>query len=111
MARYTRIFSLHPLVWLYLAVCFNASALTLNEPATKVRRDKLAEGLAVSYYLCEIFNHVDAFSDRSPNDGEKGPPILVVDYRTGYDNVLTNNLDDGVGAHISGYILLAKAGT
>jgi len=34
-----------------------------------------------------------------------------VDYRTGYDNVLTNNLDDGVGAHISGYILLAKAGT
>ncbi len=75
MARYTRIFSLHPLVWLYLAVCFNASALTLNEPATKVPRDKLAEGLAVSYYLCEIFNHVDAFSDRSPTTAKKGLPF------------------------------------
>ena len=86
-------------------------ALSLNAPKSKAPQDKLADGLAVSYYLYEIFNHVDEFAHRSPEDGEKGPPLLVVNYHTGYDNVLTSPTDDGVGAHISGYIHLAKSGT
>ena len=68
---------------------------------------QLAPGLAVQYTYA-IVNHVDALKGRKFEDG---PPLPTLDYRTGYGKVMTSKANEGVGALITGFILLEKAGT
>lgn len=71
----------------------------------------LEPGLAVDYYygLTRDVGNVERRA-RSDEKGDPGEPLPLLDYRTGVDNVLTSDRDDGVGAHIRGFILLDEPG-
>jgi hypothetical protein len=88
-----------------------ADTVQLASPITAEAAGKLAPGLAVSYFYGTLFDHVDEFADRDPASGEPGAPLMVLDYSSLEDKVLTSTRYDAVGAHISGYIHLRSAGT
>ena len=70
----------------------------------------LKPGLAVDYYF-QYFRHIDELVDwEDHKDGKAGPPIERLNYRSGKKDVLTSENDDGVGAKITGLILLDKPG-
>lgn len=72
--------------------------------------DDLRPGLSVRYYR-EFFRHIDEFIAYQTNhQGESGPPIRQLNYRTGTGNVLTSCGADGIAADIAGFIRFDKAG-
>lgn len=72
--------------------------------------ENLSPGLAVDYYF-HFFRSIDELVDwESYKEGKPGDPIQKLDYRVGQDNVLTSESSDGVGAKMTGYILLDTPG-
>jgi fibro-slime domain-containing protein len=70
----------------------------------------LKPGLAVLYYF-SFFRHVNELIEWVEyKDGKSGPPIEKLNFRSGKGDVLTSENDDGVGAKLTGFILLDKAG-
>ena len=73
--------------------------------------DDLEAGLSVRYYF-SFFRHIDELVEwKAKNDGKAGPPIPSLNYHVGAGEVLTSGAEDGVGAHITGFIHLGKPGT
>ncbi|HMB75780.1 MAG TPA: PA14 domain-containing protein [Kiloniellaceae bacterium] len=71
----------------------------------------LKPGLAVLYFF-NFFRHIDELIEwEDYKDGESGPPIERLNFRSGTGDVLTSENDDGVGAKMTGFIHLEKAGT
>jgi len=70
----------------------------------------LKPGLAVLYYY-SFFRSIDELVDwEDYKEGESGPPVERLNFRSGKGDVLTSQNDDGVGAKMTGLILLEKAG-
>ena len=73
--------------------------------------EALAPGLAVKYYY-SFFRQIDELIDwQDYKDGDPGPALPRLDYRVGMGKVLTSEVDEGVGAEITGLIHLEQAGT
>jgi hypothetical protein len=71
---------------------------------------KLKQGLGVRYYF-NRFNELRELEDWMQTDeGQPGPPLSQLDYRSGIGNVLTAGTADMVGARIDGFLHLAAAG-
>ncbi len=71
----------------------------------------LKPGLSVVYYR-HMFRNVDEIPDWAKyRDGKPGKPLHSLNYRTGLDTVLTSDGEDGVGAHIKGFIKFEAVGT
>lgn len=89
-----------------------AEVVTGLKPASpQPAADKLAPGLAVTYYF-NVFNHTREIPDWAKyKDGVKGEPILILDYFVGDGDVLTSGRADEVGADIRGYMNFPVAGT
>jgi fibro-slime domain-containing protein len=68
-------------------------------------------GLAPVYFYGIAYDDISEFYDRPRAEGKPGPPLLVVDYRSGSGQVLTSDDSNLVGAHIEGLIHLDAAGT
>ena len=72
--------------------------------------DQLQPGLAVVYYY-NFFRHIrEVVEWEEYKNGIPGDPVLELNYRVGQGNVLTSNIDNGVGAKMTGYILLDTPG-
>lgn len=70
----------------------------------------LKDGLAVRYYF-NRFTHIAELEDwMRADDGMAGTPLPALDYDMGIGNVLTSTASDLVGAHITGFIDLARTG-
>jgi hypothetical protein len=71
----------------------------------------LAPGLKVGYYV-RLFRTIDELQDwAGAKDAFPGEPLHSLNYRSGVDAVLTSSMEDGVGAHITGYIRIDETGT
>ncbi len=71
----------------------------------------LEDGLAVRYYFSK-FTHIDNLAAwMNADEGIEGEPLPNLDYQMGEGNVLTTTSADLVGAHITGFIQFAEAGT
>ena len=71
----------------------------------------LQPGLKVGYYV-KLFKTVEEIQDWAKyKDAYPGEPLASLDYRSGVDTVLTSSMEDGVGAHITGFIRIDEAGT
>jgi hypothetical protein len=71
----------------------------------------LTPGLKVGYYV-KLFNTVEQIQDWAKyKDAYPGEPLPSLDYRSGTDTVLTSSMEDGVGAHITGFIRIDEIGT
>jgi hypothetical protein len=72
--------------------------------------EDLKPGLAVDYYF-HHFRNIDELVDwEGYKEGQPGPPIERLNFRSGKGDVLTSENDDAVGAKITGLILLDKPG-
>jgi hypothetical protein len=72
--------------------------------------DQLRPGLAVVYYS-NFFRHIRELVEwEDYKEGKPGEPITQLNYRVGQGDVLTSGMDDGVGAKMTGYILLDTPG-
>ncbi len=70
----------------------------------------LEPGFAVRYYARK-FNHIRELIDwEGYKDGAAGPPIPLLDYKSGTGEVLTSGKENIVGARITGLIHLAEPG-
>ncbi|MGH6933090.1 MAG: PA14 domain-containing protein [Dongiaceae bacterium] len=69
--------------------------------------DMTIPGLAVNYVYIKV-RHVDEIEEAGP--GAPGKPLAMVDYQSGSGDVLTSEMNDGVGALIRGYIKFPTAG-
>ena len=69
--------------------------------------DKLNPGLAVVYFH-NMFKKLDEIG--KIGKGKPGEPIKILDHKTQDGNVLTDNLSQGVGAKIAGFIKFDKPG-
>ena len=89
--------------------------------ATTIAAPKLADpqpvasdlepGLAVRYYARK-FNHIRELIDwEGYKDGSVGPPLPLLDYKTGTGEVLTSGKENLVGARITGLIHMAEPGS
>ncbi len=88
-----------------------AAVVALAPPASPPDATTLRDGLAVRYYYGR-FIHIDRLVDwMAADDGEEGPPLPALDYASGEGNVLSAQVSDLVGAHITGFIELPRAGT
>lgn len=87
-------------------------ALAAPAPADPQPADSaLRPGLAVDYYY-EYYRQVRELIDwMGYKDPEPGEPLPQLNYRVGTGRVLTSQADDGVGAHIRGFIRLDQLGT
>ncbi|MEM7224683.1 MAG: PA14 domain-containing protein [Pseudomonadota bacterium] len=95
----------------FLLLAGPVSAASPQPLSPQPAADDLAPGLAVDYYY-SFFRHIDELIEwQDYKDGDPGEPILQLDYRVGMDKVLTSEVDNGVGAEISGLIHLEKTGT
>lgn len=72
--------------------------------------ESVKPGLAPVYFYDRKFDWINEFYDWPKEKGKPGPPLLVVNYHTGSDRVLTSDDYDLVGARIEGYIHLDKPG-
>lgn len=73
--------------------------------------DALQPGLGVVYYWHK-FSDTREITEMAPyRKGKPGKPIAMLDYWVGDGEVLTSGRTDFVGAHIRGYIHMAKPGT
>ena len=73
--------------------------------------EELKPGLAVVYYN-NFFREIRELQEwMGYEKGRRGPPLPQLDYRVGAGDVLTSGTDDGVGAHITGFIHLSEAGS
>ncbi len=71
----------------------------------------LKPGLSVVYYR-HMFRHVEEIPEWAKyREGKPGKPLHSLNYRTGLDPVLTSGAEDGVGAHIKGFIKFDTPGT
>ncbi|MDH3712246.1 MAG: PA14 domain-containing protein [Gammaproteobacteria bacterium] len=71
----------------------------------------LKPGLAVKYYATFV-RHIDELKAyMSGKKGKSGEPIPSLDYNVGEDPMLTSELHQGLGAHITGLIHLKEPGT
>ena len=71
----------------------------------------LEPGLKVGYYV-KLFNTVEQLQDWAKyKDAYPGEPLTSLNYRSGVDTVLTSSMEDGVGAHITGFIRIDEVGT
>ena len=71
----------------------------------------LKAGLAASYFI-QLFTTVEQVQDWAETyDPFVGDPIHSLNYRSGEDDVLTSGQEDGVGAHITGFIRFDEPGT
>jgi len=68
--------------------------------------DKLAPGLAVNYYFDFTTN-----ISRLNENGKPGAPITHLEWDMGSGKILTSDKDDGVQAHIFGFIRFPAPGT
>jgi hypothetical protein len=71
----------------------------------------LKPGLKVHYYNNLFRTGEEVQSWAKARDGYPGEPLHSLDYRSGVDKVLTSSQEDGVGAHITGFIRFEEAGT
>jgi len=72
---------------------------------------KLNPGLAVGYYV-KLFRSVEEVQDWAKyKDAYAGEPLHSLNYRSGPDAVLTSGQEDGIGAHITGFIRFDEPGT
>ena len=72
---------------------------------------KLSSGLNVGYYV-KLFKTVEELQDwAGSKDAYPGEALHSLNYRSGVDTVLTSSMEDGVGAHITGYIRIDEVGT
>lgn len=79
--------------------------------APRANADGLSPGLAVVYYD-SFFREIRELEEwMGYENGRKGEALKSLAYRVGPGNVLTSGTDDGVGAHITGFIHLAETGT
>ena len=96
------------------SVSFVSDPVMANEgdpaPADPQPSD-LKPGLKVGYYS-KLFRTVEELQEWAQyKDPFPGEPLPKLDYRTGIDKVLTSSLEDGVGAHITGFIRFDETGT
>ena len=72
--------------------------------------EQLRPGLAVVYYS-HFFRHIRELVEwEEYKEGKPGEPITQLNYRVGQGDVLTSGMDNGVGAKMTGYILLDTRG-
>jgi len=67
-------------------------------------------GLSVRYYFSLFRDIEELISWQKYEKGKPGAALSALNYRSGEGNVLTSNIDDGVGAHIKGMIYLEDPG-
>ena len=99
---------------LFLAACASETAELPPAPlpaAPQPSQASLRDGLAVQYYYSS-FDHVrDLEGTMDYKDGKAGAALESLSHRMDDGSVLTSGSSDFVGAHITGYLLLAEAGT
>ncbi len=71
----------------------------------------LKPGLGVTYYSVFVRSIRELIEWTDYKKGRKGPPIARLDNNVGKGDVLTSGQDDGVGAHITGYLRIDKPGS
>ncbi len=76
-----------------------------------VDESSLKPGLGVTYYSVFVRSIRELIEWTDYKKGRKGPPIARLDNNVGKGNVLTSGQDDGVGAHITGYLRIEKPGS
>ncbi len=87
-----------------------AQAASISPADPQPAPEELKPGLAVVYYG-HYFRHIRELVEwEEYRDGTPGEPILELKSRVGQGKVLTSNSDDGVGAKMTGYILLDTPG-
>ena len=72
--------------------------------------DKLKPGLKVAYFFTLVRQLGSLKAYAKGRKGDAGKPLPMLNYKTGYGNVLTSDRNLGVGAHITGFIKFDKAG-
>lgn len=85
--------------------------VVLDKIGPQPAADSVKPGLAPVYFYDRKFDWINEFYDWPKEKGKPGPPLLVVNYHTGSNTVLTSNDYDLVGARIEGYIHLDVPGT
>ncbi|MBT3703444.1 MAG: hypothetical protein HOE62_08490 [Alphaproteobacteria bacterium] len=89
----------------------NRAAAEGNPVVASPQPASLKPGLKVGYYV-RLFKTVEEIQDWAKyKDAFPGEPLHSLDYRSGIDTVLTSSMEDGVGAHITGFIRIDEAGT
>ena len=89
----------------------NRAAAEVNPVVASPQPASLKPGLKVGYYV-RLFKTVEEIQDWAKyKDAFPGEPLHSLDYRSGIDTVLTSSMEDGVGAHITGFIRIDEAGT
>src|SRR5262245_4183368 len=78
----------------------------LRPAASQPTADQLAPGLTVQY----TYAIMNGLVDMRGRPFESGPPITHLDWQMGTGRVLTSNAREGVGAIITGLVLLETAG-
>ncbi len=98
----------------FLASCLGAGAAVAEGPRPldpQPAAENLEPGLSVRYYNA-FFRLVDEFVEWKETDkGEPGTPIPMLNSRVAGGPVLTSDIEDGVGADITGLIRFEKPGT
>lgn len=79
--------------------------------SAEVDESTLKPGLDVTYYSVFVRSIRELIEWTDYKKGRKGPPIVRLDNNVGKGNVLTSGQDDGVGAHITGYLRIDKPGS
>lgn len=83
----------------------------LAMPAVPPDELTLLPGLSVVYFP-RIFNLVTEVGEQAKIEpGIPGPPLPMLDYKTGNGEVLTSGVTDAVGARIRGFINFPEVGT
>jgi hypothetical protein len=94
-----------------LALAVPASGAGIKPLSPQPKAEALNDGLAVSYYFA-IYNSIEELTSwMDHKKGKPGEPIPTLNYKVGQGKVLTSDSSNFVGAHITGLINLAKAGT
>lgn len=82
----------------------------LSKASPQPAAGALSAGLAVRYYGAK-YNHIRELVEMMDyQKGTQGKPIPMLNYHVGRGNVLTTTTTDLMGADITGFIHLAKAG-
>lgn len=112
-----RLFRYVRLMAVVLTVAFAMPGLAIASPFSNLKpadpqpdAAALAPGLAVDYYGVLVNSLRELEGHMKYMEGKAGPPLPMLNYSVGMENVLTSNSDDMVGADINGFIHMKEPG-
>lgn len=97
-------------IMMFAAAPASASEVHAGLKPAAPAADKLKPGLKVAYFFTLVRQLGTLKAYAKGRKGDPGKPLPMLNYKTGYGNVLTSDRNLGVGAHITGFIKFDKAG-